>query len=267
MNTNNHAEMVLTLGGLVQIPIQVWDESTQSWFKSESDSPLRDHLKTEPVYHRTVLERAPKGGWRNVRIQVEEDQPVFRSISAIIQMLEQDPELILGVEDAESGEVVPLLGWQEVREKIPAYIPRISGEDTREYGPEEGAAYRNWIAKRPQVRDFAWYAEQYWNLYLGCDTQIMLPGQAAPVRADSLEYPQCVPTRDESLTMEQERIYAHSEMTDAGPCMLEYWPRLYRLTTEQPCIVKIIAGMREEPLMLAVRGQETYEDSRTDKAE
>ena len=260
MNANNHAEMVLTLGGLVQIPIQVWDAKSQSWFKSESDTPLRDHLKAEPVYHRTVLEQAPKGGWRSVRIEVEEGQPVFRSISAIIQMLEQDPELILGVEDAESGEVVPLLSCQVVQENVPAYIPRISGEDTREYGPEEGAAYRDWVSHRPEVRDFPWHAEQYWNLYLGGGTQIMLPGQAAPVRADSLEYPQCVPTRDEFLTMEQERIYAHSEMTDAGPCMLEYWPRLYRLTTEQPCIVNIITGMREEPLMLAVRGQETHPD-------
>ena len=267
MNTNKQEGMALTLGGLVQIPIQVWDAKSQSWFKSESDTPLRDHLKAEPVHHRTVLEQAPKGGWRSVRIEVEEEQPVFRSISAIIQMLEQAPELILGLEDAEMGKVVPLLDWQVVQEEIPAYIPRISGEDTREYGPEEGAAYRNWVSHRPEVRDFPWHAEQYWNLYLGGDTQILLPGKADAVRADSLEYPQCAPCRDDFLTMEQERIYAYSEMTNAGPCMLEYRPRLYRLTTEQPCIVKIIAGMREEPLMLAVRGQETYEDSRTDKAE
>ena len=260
MNANNHTGMVLTLGGLIQIPIQVWDAKSQSWFRSKSDTPLRDHLKAEPVYHRSVLERAPKGGWRRARIEEEEGQQVFRSISDIMEMLEQDPELILGLEDAESGEVVPLLGWQVVREKIPAYIPRISGEDTREYGPEEGAAYRNWVSRQPQVRDFPWHAEQYWNLYLGGDTQILLPGKADAVRADSLEYPQCAPCRDDFLTMEQERIYAYSEMTDEGPCMLEYWPRLYRLSTERPCIVNIITGMQDEPLMLAVKGQEAHPD-------
>ena len=267
MNTNKQEGMELTLGGLVQIPIQVWDAKSQSWFKSESDTPLRDHLKAEPVYHRTVLEQAPKGGWRSVRIEVEEGQPVFRSISAIIQMLEQDPELILGVEDAESGEVVPLLGWQVVREKIPAYIPRISGEDTREYGPEEGAAYRNWVSHRPEVRDFPWHAEQYWNLYLGGDTHIMLPEKADSVRADSLEYPQCVPICNDFLTMERERIYTYSEMSDEGLCMQEYWPRLYRLSTEWPCIVNIITGMRENPLMLAVRGNENLPDISLSKAE
>lgn len=261
MNTHQHTGMVLTLGGLVQLPIQVWDETSQSWFRSESDTLLRDHLKAEPVYHRTVLERAPLGGWRRARIQVEEGQPVFRSISAIIQMLEQDPELILGVEDAETGEVVPLLSCQVVQENVPAYIPRISGEDTREYGPEEGAAYRDWVSHRPEVRDFPWHAEQYWNLYLGGDTHIMLPEKADAVRADSLEYPQCVPIRDEFLTMERERIYSYCEDTDAGPCMLEYWPRLYRLTTERPCAVNIIAGRRDEQLMLTVKGQESHPDS------
>lgn len=266
MNTNKQEGMALTLGGLVQIPIQVWDAKSQSWFKSESDTPLRDHLKAEPVYHRTVLEQAPKGGWRSVRIEVEEGQPVFRSISAIIQMLEQDPELILGVEDAESGEVVPLLSCQVVQENVPAYIPRISGEDTREYGPEEGAAYRDWVSHRPEVRDFPWHAEQYWNLYLGGGTHIMLPKQTESVRADSLEYPLCVPICDEFLTMERERIYTYSEMTDEGPCMQEYWPRLYRLSTERPCIVNIITGMQDEPLMLAVRGNENLPDISLSKA-
>ena len=261
MNTHQHTGMVLTLGGLVQLPIQVWDETSQSWFRSESDTPLRDYLKEEPVYHRTVLEQAPKGGWRSVRIEVEEEQPVFRSISAIIQMQEQDPELILGVEDAETGEVVPLLDWQVVQEEIPAYIPRISGEDTRKFGLEEESAYRDWAAHRPLVRDFPWYAEQYWHLYLGGDTQMILPGKAGAARADSLEYPQCVPIRDEFLTMERERIYSYCEDTDAGPCMLEYWPRLYRLTTERPCAVNIIAGRRDEQLMLTVKGQESHPDS------
>ena len=261
MNTNKQERIELTLGGLVQIPIQVWDAKSQSWFKSESDTPLLDHLKAEPVYHRTALEQAPKGGWRSVRIEVEEGQPVFRSISAIIQMLEQDPELILGLEDAESGEVVPLLSFQVVQENVPAYIPRISGEDTREYGPEEGTAYRDWVSLRPEVRDFPWHAEQYWNLYLGGGTHIMLPKQAESVRADSLEYPLCVPICDEFLTMERERIYTYSEMTDEGPCMQEYWPRLYRLSTERPCAVNIIAGRRDEQLMLTVKGQESHPDS------
>lgn len=261
MNTNKQEGMKLTLGGLVQIPIQVWDAKSQSWFKSESDTPLCDHLKAEPEYHRTVLERDPKGGWRSLRIEVEEGQPVFRSISAIIQMLEQDPELIIGLEDAESGEVVPLLGCQVVQENVPAYIPRISGEDTREYGPEEGAAYRNWVSRQPQVRDFPWHAEQYWNLYLGGDTQILLPVKADAVRADSLEYPQCAPCRDDFLTMERERIYTYSEMTDEGLYMQEYWPRLYRLSTERPCAVNIIAGRRDEQLMLTVKGQESHPDS------
>ena len=260
MNISKQERMELTLGGLVQIPVQVWDAKSQSWFRSESDTPLRDHLKAEPAYHRTVQEQAPKGGWRSVRIQVEEGQPVFRSISAIIQMLELDPELILGVENADSGEIVPLLSCHVVQANIPAYIPRISGEDTREYGPEEGAAYRDWVSRRPQVRDFPWFAEQYWNLYLGGDTQIMLPGKTEVVRADSLEYPQCVPIGDNFLTMQRERIYAHSEMTDEGPCMLEYWPSLYRLTTERPCIVNIITGMRDEALILAVSGQESHPD-------
>ncbi len=267
MNANNHAEMVLTLGGLVQIPIQVWDAKSQSWFRSKSDTPLRDHLKEEPVCHRSVLERAPKGGWRRARIEEEEGQQVFRSISDIMEMLEQDPELILGVEDAETGEVVPLLSCQVVQENVLAYIPRISGEDTREYGPEEGAAYRDWVSHRPEVRDFPWHAEQYWNLYLGGDTHIMLPEKADAVRADSLEYPQCVPISNVFLTMERERIYTYSEITEEGLCMQEYGPKLYRITTERPCISKIITGMRETPLMLAVRGKENLPDISLSKEE
>lgn len=256
MNTNYQAGMALTLGGLVQLPIQVWDEQTQSWFKSESDTPLRDHLKDEPVYHRTVLERAPLGGWRRTRIQVEKGKPVFRCLSSIIKMLRQDPELILGLEDAESGEVVRLLDWQAVQEDIPAYIPRASGEDTREYGPEEKAAYLDWVSHQPQVRDFPWYAEQYWHLYLSGDTRVLLPGTKDEVRADELEFPECAPARGQFLTMERERIYSYCEMTDAGPCMLEYWPRLYRLTTERPCAINIIAGRNNEQIMLKVKGKE-----------
>jgi hypothetical protein len=42
--------------------------------------------------------------------------------------------------------------------------------------------------------------------------------------------------------------------------MQEYWPRLYRLSTQWTCIVNIITGMQDEPLMLAVKGQETHPD-------
>ena len=111
MNANNHAEMVLTLGGLVQIPIQVWDAKSQSRFKSESDTPLLDHLKAEPEYHRTVLERDPKGGWRSLRIEVEEGQPVFRSISAIIQMLDNSgilPETAVNITTIIGALLIPV---------------------------------------------------------------------------------------------------------------------------------------------------------------
>ena len=53
--------MVIALGSEIGLPFQVWHDEKQQWFKSESDTPIRDRDIPRPTY-RMVLVNAPKGG-------------------------------------------------------------------------------------------------------------------------------------------------------------------------------------------------------------
>ena len=115
--------MVIALGSEIGLPFQVWHDEKQQWFKSESDTPIRDRDVPRPIY-RTVLVRAPKGGCRSEQIPIPPESPVVRSVEYLKNLLRNHKHegIQLAVEDAEGGEPVRIVSIRSIGEQKPANI-------------------------------------------------------------------------------------------------------------------------------------------------
>ena len=253
----NKEQMVITLGSEIGLPFQVWHEEKQQWIKCESNDPIRDRDVPRPT-HRTVLENAPMGGCRSVRIPIPPESPVVKSVDQLRDMLRSHRRegLQLAVEDAEGGEPVRILEIRFIGEQQPAYIPTVYEHDTTNASEEELEDYRRRISASPGVSDdFPWYASSCWNDFVGGSTELWLPEQQQWVRAEALEYPRCLPHDGKYLTMEQEHGYGGLVHMEDGRVLFDWFPVLYEVVLERPCTISILAGYNGKRRSFTMRGQ------------
>lgn len=250
-------QMVIALGSEIGLPYQVWHEEKQQWIKCESDNPIRDRDVPRPT-HRTVLENAPMGGCRSVRIPIPPESPVVKSVEQLQDMLHyyRREGLQLAVEDAEGGEPVRILAIRFVGKQVPAFIPTVYEHDTTAATEEELADYHRRISASPGVsEDFPWYASSCWNDFVGGSTELWLPEQQQWVRAAELEYPRCLPHEGKFLTMEQEHGYGGLVPQEDGSVLFDWFPVIYEVVLERPCTINIAAGYNGKRRRFTMRGQ------------
>ena len=253
----NEEQMIISLGSEIGLSFQVWNDEKQQWFKSESDDPIRDRNMPRPTYH-TVLVRAPKGGCRSERIPIPPESPVVRNVEHLKNLLRdhRSKGLQLAVEDAESGEPVRIVSIRSLGEQKPAYIPTLYEHDTSAATEEELEDYRRRISASPGVsEDFPWFSSAYWNYFVGGSTELWLPEQQQWVRADTLEYPRCLPHEGKFMTMEREHGYGGHVRQPDGSLHFDWFPVIYELVLERLCSISILAGYIDKRHRFSVRGQ------------
>ena len=244
-NTPQEQKQVsIQLGSHSRIAFQVWDEERGRWFKSESSAPLRDRDIPRPTQKR-ILEPAPKGGWRTRMEEIPEDAPVYRNMEHLCRLLQHNKELVLGVETT-VGNIVRICGLSAIHHQLPAYIPALYAESTAGADAKAMEEYRRRITQSPEVsEDFPWYADQFWNGFVGGDTELWIPASGKWMKAKELEFPACAEYRYGFLTMEQEHGYGEAEITTEGEVRFDWFPVLYQLVLERPCELEVLAGYRE----------------------
>ena len=249
MNTTHNTlqeqkQISIQLGSHSRIAFQVWDEERGKWFKSESSAPLRDRDIPRPTQKR-ILEPAPKGGWRTRVEEIPEDAPVYRNMEHLCRLLQHNKGLVLGVETT-VGNIVRICGLSAIHHQLPAYIPALYAESTAGADAKAMEEYREKITHCPPVGDdFPWYADQFWNGFVGGDTELWVPASGKWMKAKELEFPACAEYRYGFLTMEQEHGYGEAEITTVGEVRFDWFPVLYQLVLERPCELEVQAGYRE----------------------
>ena len=252
MNTNTTKPMAVVLGKSVGLLVGIWDEETQSWFGCRTGDPMGERRAPEPRYEQ-VLERAPKGGWRSVQIPLVEDEPIEQTVHYILHLQSEYPELCLGVVESDTGEVVRVLSSRMLDDERAAYIPEALETDPRQASSAEVERYRKDRATSHTTHDLPW--QEPWARSIGGDTLLHLPKMAGPLRADALEFPQCVECFGDFITTKREYTYVENETTDEGVYIAEYYPPLVELVLERHCCIDISAGPKHALLVITVEGQ------------
>ena len=263
MNTTQNTlqeqkQISIQLGSHSRIAFQVWDEERGRWFKSESSDPLSDRDIPRPK-QKYILERAAMGGCRSRLVEIPEDAPVFRNMEQLSSLLWHNKGLILGVETTH-GSIARIRELSAIHHQLPAYIPALYAESTAGADAKAMEEYREQIAHCPPVGDdFPWYADQFWNGFVGGNTELWIPASGKWMKAKELEFPACAEYRYGFLTMEQEHGYGEAEITTEGEVRFDWFPVLYQLVLERPCELEVLAGYRESiTVPLTVRAGYTH---------
>lgn len=237
-------QISIQLGSHSRIAFQVWDEERGRWFKSESLAPLsdRDILRPKQKY---ILERAAMGGCRSRLVEIPEDAPVFRNMEQLSSLIWHNKGLILGVETTH-GSIVRIRKLSAIHHQLPAYIPALYAESTTNADEKDLEEYRRRITQSPEVsEDFPWYSDNFWNGFVGGNTELWIPASGKWMKAKELEFPVCATHSYGFLTMEQEHGYGEAEITAEGEVRFDWFPVLYHLVLECPCELEVLAGYRE----------------------
>lgn len=244
-NTPNEQKQISTqLGSHSRIAFQVWDEERGKWFKSESLNPMknRDLPRATQKY---IMERAPLGGWRSRLIEIPEEAPVFRNMEYLYNLLRNNTGLLLGVETA-NGDIVRIRELCAIHHQLPCYIPTLYKETTANADEHALEQYQKMITQSPPVSDdFPWYSDNFWNGFVGSDTELWLPDCRRWAKAGELEFPNCAGYENGFLTMEREHGYGGAELNEDGELRFDWFPVLYNLVTETPCEFLLRLGYRD----------------------
>lgn len=248
MNTTQNTpqeqkQISIQLGSHSRIAFQVWDEERGRWFKSESLAPLSDRDIPRPK-QKYILERAAMGGCRSRLVEIPEDAPVFRNMEQLSSLIWHNKGLILGVETTH-GSIVRIRELSAIHHQLPAYIPALYAESTTNADEKALEEYRRRITQSPEVsEDFPWYSDNFWNGFVGGDTELWLSGSEKWVKAGALEFPVCAKLENGFLTMEREHGYGGARQNEDGELQFGWFPVLYRLELESPCEFQLRAGYR-----------------------
>lgn len=244
--------MTLVLAKPVVLHVGIWDEETQSWFGCRTDDPMGERRAPTPRYMQ-VLERAPKGGCRSVKLPLVEDTPIRRNVDYIISMMTERSGLCLGVVESGTGDVVRVLSCRLLDDGRAAYVPESVRKDPRMCSSAELERYRKDISTSHPMRNPLW--RDVWWPSIGGDTLLHLPGVKEPLRAEALEFPLCVECHGGFLTTKREHTYVENETTDEGVCIFEYYPPLVELVLERHCCIDIETGPSYASMTLTIEGQ------------